>query len=262
MEQVPKIFEEECWIIGGGYSLIKQFGLPPNSCPKSKEEFLNFGKKLEFLHDKNVIGVNNAFMLGDWVNVAFWGDKAQYRRYMEQYDAFGGLKCTSHRKYSDNKIKSIQYIPLNARKMFGLTKKNPFLSWNKNSGSAAINLAMHLGAKKIILLGFDMVNDPKTNRSHWHAGYPNPLNTPTIRDRKRGKKETKRVPNKEKKPPYERHLKGFKAMSSDANKYGIEIINMNPNSAIEAFPKMSLEGYFKELVPDAEDIRINDYSYQ
>lgn len=39
-----------------------------------------------------------------------------------------------------------------------------------NSGYAAINLAVIMGARDIHLLGFDM--RPSVDRTHWHSGYP------------------------------------------------------------------------------------------
>ena len=39
-----------------------------------------------------------------------------------------------------------------------------------NSGFAAINMALHLGARRIVLMGFDFSAD-RDRRTHWHGGY-------------------------------------------------------------------------------------------
>ena len=53
---------------------------------------------------------------------------------------------------------------------FGLESARDTLAHGNNSGYAAINLAVHLGAARIVLLGYDMGNDGKV--SHFHEGYP------------------------------------------------------------------------------------------
>ena len=44
------------------------------------------------------------------------------------------------------------------------------LGWNHNTGALAINLALKLGAKRVLLLGFDCRNGTETEplRTHWH----------------------------------------------------------------------------------------------
>ena len=243
---IPKIWDDcECFIIGGGYSLIYQFNLPFHLAPTTKEEYVKFGDLIKpYFIGKKVIGVNNAFMLGDWVDVAFWGDSAQYFNYKNQYDSFSGLKVTCHPKYENDPIPGVKYIKRSKEKRTGLTSKRKFVVWNYNSGACSINLARHLGANKIYLLGFDMYTDPKYNRTHWHSGYPNKRNTPTVKDKKRGNKETIREPKKVVKPPYDRHMRGFKDIADQAINLGVQIINFNPDSRIDVFQKENLFSYF------------------
>jgi hypothetical protein len=97
---------------------------------------------------------------------------------------------------------------------------------NGNSGGAAISVAAQMGAKKIYLLGFDMKLDEKENQ-HWHNIYRfNP-----------NKKETQM--------PFDKHLMGFPKIAEDAKRLGIKIINVNPESAIDVFPKVSLREILK-----------------
>ena len=94
------------------------------------------------------------------------------------------------------------------------------VSWNNNSGAATINLAVHMGAKRIILLGFDMKLDEEKNQ-HWHKFY-----------------STK---EKDIASTFRKHLSGFQEIKRDADLLGVEIINANPTSAITQFPRMNFK---------------------
>ena len=41
--------------------------------------------------------------------------------------------------------------------------------------------------------------------------------------------------------PFQRHLQGFPAIARDAKTMGVEIYNVNPQSAINEFPKLTLQ---------------------
>ena len=102
---------------------------------------------------------------------------------------------------------------------FGLEEAKDTLSHGNNSGYAAINLAYHLGAKRIILLGYDMGNDGK--RGHHHDGYPVPVTGDNIyRDQ---------------------FIPGFKILADLLKTKGIEVYNASPNSLLNTWPKITLE---------------------
>ena len=83
-------------------------------------------------------------------------------------------------------------------------------------------MAVHFGVRRIYLLGFDMAMDEKGENSHWFGSHLPP-----------GQK-AKRL------PPFSKHLKGFPAIAADAEKLGIEILNVSPRSKIDEFPKITL----------------------
>jgi hypothetical protein len=107
----------------------------------------------------------------------------------------------------------------NRKRRKGISTDPTSVAWNGNSGAAAISLAHHFGAKKIILLGFDM-NNSMGGKTHWHDGH--------------GRKAKKKL-------PYPRHLKCFPFIAEDADQLGLEIINANPDSTITAFPRKTVE---------------------
>jgi len=126
---------EECFIIGGGPSV--------KDIPNLEE----------LLKDKNVIGVNDAYQFS-CTDICIFGDKVWYDQYKDRKDfkefkgdfitvAPGAGRFTSNIKYIGRKSKGISLDP-------------SILAFNKNTGAAAINLALLLGCKIIHLIGFDM----------------------------------------------------------------------------------------------------------
>ena len=96
-----------------------------------------------------------------------------------------------------------------SQKSWGIETNPLRVCWNKTSGASAVNLAYHLGVKKIVLLGFDMqIVDTKEN---WHDDHV------TFGDR----------PN-----PYPKFLKPWKLIGEDLKKKGVDIVNTCMDSAI------------------------------
>lgn len=83
-----------------------------------------------------------------------------------------------------------------------------------NSGFQALNLAINWGAKRILLVGYDMTLE---NGEHWHGQHPKGLNNP-------------------------RQATVRRWLSADwSTPSGVEVINCNVVSALNAYPKMSFE---------------------
>lgn len=223
MWRVPEIWKDgTCIVIGGGTSLIDQFNIPKEVVEKvytGRENASVYSPYLSLIHKHHIIAVNMSFQLGDWVDCVFFGDHGFWKRKHIELLAFQGLRvtCRSEELIRDDRVKFLQ---MNPRKKQGITFNPPgVISWNFNSGGAAINLAVQFGAKRIILLGFDMNLDANNNQ-HWHKEYTSPLSS--VKD------------------SMHQHLKGFPVMAEDIKGTGIEIINCSPNSAIQCFPKANI----------------------
>jgi len=87
-----------------------------------------------------------------------------------------------------------------------------------NSGHGAINLAYLFGARRILLLGFDMRE--VDGRKHWHPDHPAPL---------------------VQKQQFGEWIHKFKKTAEDAKRLGVEIINCTPGSALPWFPMSTIE---------------------
>jgi hypothetical protein len=225
--RVPRIWEGgDVWIIGGGPSLTKEFGIPDDVVKKVLEGSSDpsiYSPYMKALHDKHVIGINVSYMIGNWVDMVFFGDSGFYKTHMHGLAKFTGIKISCHHIVKD--VPWIKYLPRDGKHGRGISSSPCLVSWNGNSGAAAISVAAHAGAKRIILLGFDMKLS-EAKMQHWHDVY------------QRGKAVTeKRLMNL----PFDRHLRCFANIAKDAKKMGIEIINCCPDSAIKEFPKFTLK---------------------
>jgi len=225
--EVPRIWEGgDVWIIGGGPSISKVFNVPDKvvrDVVERKAPPDTYSKYMQCIHNKHVIGVNVAYLLGNWLDMVFFGDSAFFLKHMNGLAEFRGLKvsCASNAgKYS-----WVKHTPRDGKHNKGITSHLQMVSWNGNSGAATISIAAHTGAKRIILLGFDMALGDIKNQ-HWHDVY------------ERGPAVTEK---RLKKLPFNRHLKGFAEIKKDADKMGIEILNCSPNSTITVFRKVSLK---------------------
>lgn len=222
--RVPPIWEGgECWIIGGGPSIPYLFDIPEDvitkvtlqhSSPKLYTPFLTS------LHDRHVIGVNNAYELGLWVDACFFGDCSWYLVHRFKLAKWPNMKVTCCPRFERRKPDAMEGIKFLKRTQkdkrgegrHGITTKPGMICWNNNSGASAINLAVLFGAKRVVLLGFDMNMDGHT---HWHSGH--------------GKKSS---------PPFRRHLRNFPLIAQHAKEMGVEVLNASPKSSLDCFKKV------------------------
>lgn len=110
-------------------------------------------------------------------------------------------------------------------KPYGIDTQEQSVSWNGNSGASAINLAHHMGAKKVVLIGFDMKSTPEGK--NFHKEYE---------DKGKKMKSEKALASL-----FNRHMRGFPTIKKDAEALGLKILNATPGSAIKDFPIIRLE---------------------
>lgn len=95
-----------------------------------------------------------------------------------------------------------------------------------NSGFQALNLALQFGAARVLLVGFDMRGD---SGAHWY-GRNNWMqaNNPTD-------------------GVYGRWVRAMTAAAPKVKDRGVSVVNASPISALECFPKMSIESALDEF---------------
>lgn len=194
---VPKLWDNDVvYIIGGGTSLT--------------------GFDWTRFHSRHIIGCNDAYLLGDWVDFCIFGDINWYHihKLKKEFQEYKGIKVTIGRHLVGTPgILSLR------KKTRGLAIERDELAWNCNTGAAAINLALHLGAKKIVLLGFDMKLGEKGN-ANWHVNLKDKPN-----------------PNS-----YVRFQRFYPQLAKGLTRFPeVQVLNANPDSGLTVFPKVRID---------------------
>lgn len=228
---VPKMWAGgECFILGGGASVLKAFSIPEKLANAVQQGDLPLSVLSPFfapIHNKHVIGINCAYMLGDWIDILFFGDGAWYEtnKYKLAKSQMLKVSCCATPKNDFNKVE-VKWLARDREKYEGITTKPGHVIWNAHSGGAAMSLAYALGVTTIYLLGFDMCADVH-GRKHWHGEYR--AHKPSTASRR----EEKKVPV----APFNRHLRSFPQLAQDAKRLDLKIINLNMESRVEEFTK-------------------------
>jgi len=221
--KIPKIWQDSrCIILGGGPSLASQFDVPAKLVSDIRANVKPISDMSEYMgsiQNEHIIAVNQSFRFGNWVDCLFFGDHGFWEKNKEDILNFNGIKTTSV-EIPNIFRRRVKVIPRYPNKKVGISPSPNAIVWNRNSGAAAISLAVHFGVKQIILLGFDMNLD--AGHQHWHGLYgknKNPIGT------------------------FKMHLRAFPAIAEDAKKFGVEILNASPMSRIGDFRKGTLKEF-------------------
>ncbi len=167
-----------------------------------------------------VIAINDAHRLAPWADVLYSSD----RRWWEFYKGvpgFAGMKygIGSAPSKKNGFPPSLGIRVLRNTGYHGLELAHDGLRNGKNSGYAAINLAVHFGATRILLLGYNMAHHG--NKAHFFGSHPSGLNQNVNL--------------------YPSFLKAFDSIVEPLKAAGVEVINCSRESALNAFPRMLLE---------------------
>lgn len=204
MNTVPRIWDGETVVcIASGPSLTRE--------------------DVEYVRGKaRVIVINTSYVLAPWADVMYAADAKVWRWYWKKgptgyehmpLSQFAGLKyCLT--KHADVFAK---VTVLRRGVDSGLSLNPAVLNTGKNSGYQAINLAVLMGASKILLLGYDMSQGPK-GQEHWHGDHPNKSRS-----------------------PYASFLKYFPSLVEPLKDAGVEVINCTRRTRLTCFPQASLE---------------------
>lgn len=192
---------EDVFVIGGGPSLK--------------------GFDWEKLNGRKLIGCNDAAIIlgAEKCPVCFFADLKWYEKNvsnLQQYVDEGGFVVTHCRQLIPRRI---PWLKVMEKQSYGLYKDA--LGFGGNSGCSAVNLALILGACRVLMLGFDCKLGAS---SHWH-------------DRTIGTPQAGH---------YVRFLLGWKRLSQDLSRVfpDRQVINLTPDSAIPYFPKVQQELFF------------------
>ncbi len=166
-----------------------------------------------------VIAVKENYDLAPWADVVYGCDPSWWRN-RSGLPKYGGLKVSASQDLRVQ-FKDIKLVTL--EKYDDVIRMAPLgqVAAGGNSGFQAVNLAVQFGAKKILLLGFDM--DHKTRHPHWYGRNNGPGRTNPDHFN------------------YDRWRKAFAQSSGVLHGAGVEVINGSLKSAVTTFRKLRVE---------------------
>lgn len=145
-----------------------------------------------------------------------YGCEAPWWKHRQGLPDFRGLKLA----WSDAQIPfpGIERFKIKDKQFDRLLLDDPgIIGAGGHSGFQALNIALQFGAARVLLVGFDMRGSHFYGRNNWmKANNPNESVFP-------------------------RWIKGMDGAASDLKKWGIEVVNASPVSAVKSFPHMTIE---------------------
>lgn len=211
--------DERCLIIGGGPSLegfdFSQLG---------GEKTIGINKAFVHYHATLNYSMDHTFF--EMVELNRKPSQDHYELH-QQWCQYSGIKVflrTMRQQYNEN----VYCVSELGKKGISLDLSQGIFQGN-NSGCGAIMLAVALGCKKIGLLGYDfkIQQDGAKVKTHWHDGY--------------GKGTTRSLI---------RNLESFRDCIEEIGpclpEMGVSVYNLNPDSGLRCFEKISLKDFFSE----------------
>lgn len=164
------------------------------------------------LRDRRTLAVNRSYEKLPTAEAIYFSDYRFWEWHRKELVRHQGHIYTGQKRIVDRRVQFVKWTGIK-----GLETQHNKIRHGNNSGYAAINLAVHLGAEEIVLLGYDMKLCGE--RTHWHEGHPVKLR-PRV---------------------FDNMLRYFETLVEPLETLGINIINASPDSAIECFKKATLE---------------------
>lgn len=165
-----------------------------------------------------VIAVNDAYKLAPWADVLYACDE-KWIAHHKGVPSFQGPKYGM----TVNPKKWPAWIKLSNDGVNGLCLEPTGLRTGRNSGYQAINLSVHLGAKRILLLGYDMSRHG--GKGHFFGEHPKNWSP----------------------SPFHSFLDSFKTIEQPLKDLGVEVVNCSRRTALKVFPTMALDAALPPL---------------
>jgi hypothetical protein len=169
-----------------------------------------------------VIAVNDTYRLAPWATALYAADAKWWQWHKGAPSFTGQFKFT----LSGTATTWPGVVCLKRGQDTGLSENPEALALGRNGVYQAINLAVHFGATRILLLGVDMQNgaraDGRGTSDHFFGHHPD--NTG---------------------PQFSLCLERFKTLVAPLAARGVEVINCSRRTALRCFPMKALEDVFR-----------------
>ena len=191
---VPREWPDgECFIVAGGPSVADE--------------------DTDTLRGRHVIAINSSFERAPFADYLFFGDRRWWRVNLDRIKRFQGKKVTvaEHQPRQDMEILQLRKV----RPPPGLCEKPDGVVMHRTSLTGGINFAVHLGVKRIVLLGADMKKGAG-GRTHHHSPHPWPSRPGC----------------------WDMQMKDLIQMAEPLKRKGVEVVNTSLGSRIDFWPKV------------------------
>lgn len=171
-----------------------------------------------------VIVVNNAYERCVWADAHYFADHRWYRWHKDKplFAQFRGERYSienANSEIPDERIKVLKNLSVVGGTMGRLsTDPTGLYTGSGNGGYQAIELAVLKGAVCVVLIGYDLKPNAE-GAHHWHDEYPVAMDGGI----------------------YRFWREEYGRMAPTAREMGIEILNASADTALEHFPRVSLE---------------------
>jgi hypothetical protein len=159
-----------------------------------------------------IIAVNDAYRLAPEAGVIYAADVKWWRWHWPTVRCLPGLKYGLMPEVR-NEFPEVGVILRTGDQ--GLETRPIGVRSGGHGGYQAVNLAVHLGAQRIVLLGYDM--QAEEGRDHFFGAHPDGSH-----------------------PRYEKWLTRYETLAEPLRDLGISIVNASRRSALTAFPRREL----------------------
>ena len=178
------------------------------SGPSAASESLDLCRKYA------TIAVNDSYRLAPWADALYACDPQWWEHHIGAVrSGFSGELWTQDGATADKH--GLNWIQGHHNP--GLSDNPDYIHYNSNSGAQALNLAVLWGAKRLILIGFDMKSEG--SKRHWFGNHPGTL---------------------DKASDYRDWVQKFRIIARDLKKMGVQVVNCSMNSALDCFEKRPL----------------------
>lgn len=193
--------DETCIIVGGGSSITE----------------LGHDKILPHFEGRYpIIACNSSFLIVPSCEVLFGADIRWWRENSWNISRHQGWYKVTRRPLTGKQPYPVHCV--RAEHKGGLSL-DPGVIYGRNSGHMALNLAVHFGASRIILVGFDL--NPRVKQPNWHSLHSRPANVDAFKT----------------------WISDLELAKPTLEKSGLTVLNANPGSAVQAFPFCNLEDF-------------------
>lgn len=162
-----------------------------------------------------VIAINRTIELAPWADALYCAD-AKMWKWLRGAPTFDGLKYGAEARVGQVNVVDYGVTVLKVNNKIVLSQDSTTLAHGRNSGYQAVNLAVLLGARRIVLLGYDFQSGPHGEK-HWHADHP-----------------------QDSRPDFQRWIEMFERLAPAVAAAGVDLVNATRQTSLRGVRRASL----------------------